>query len=276
MIHQEFNFNLHKTKFYGQFFEPKTINAVVVLVHGMGEHSGRYKKFVIPELNKNSIAVITFDHFGHGKTEGKRGHNPGYNEVLDSISYVLEKTKELFGEKHTFLYGHSMGGNAVINYALRRDNNLKGVIATSPLLKLSFEPPKWKLNIGKALLNIYPALIMSSGLDVNAVSRDKKAVEAYINDPLNHDKVSPNFSILFIENGEWAIDNAQKLKVPMLLMHGTGDKLTSYKASQEFSKNAGDLVKLELYEGAYHELHNDLIKEDAVGKVINWINTNLS
>ncbi|MEN8124797.1 MAG: lysophospholipase [Bacteroidota bacterium] len=275
MIHQEFNFNLNQTKLYGQYFEPKTVNAVVVLVHGMGEHSSRYKKYVIPELNKISVAVVTFDHFGHGKTEGKRGHNPGYDAVLNSISYVLEKSKELFGEKPTLLYGHSMGGNAVINYTLRRKNDFKGVIATSPFLRLSFEPPKWKLNIAKALLKIYPSFIMDSGLDVNAISRDKKAVEAYINDPLNHDKVSPNFSIPFIESGKWAIENAQKLNVPMLLMHGTGDQLTSYKASQEFAKNSKN-VDLKLFENAYHELHNDIIKEDAVGEIINWINKNLT
>ncbi len=275
MNHQEFNFNLHKTKFYGQYFEPKTVNAVVILVHGMGEHSNRYSEYVIPQLNKALIAVVTFDHFGHGKTEGKRGHNPGFDAVLDSIAYILDKSNKLFGEKPTFLYGHSMGGNAVINYTLRRENSLNGVIASSPFLKLSFEPPKWKLNIAKALLNIYPSLTMNNGIDANAISRNKEVVEASNNDPLNHDKVSPNFSILFIESGKWAISNANKLKIPMLLMHGTGDQLTSYKASQEFAENSKD-VDLKLFEGAYHELHNDLIKEEAVGEVINWINNQIT
>lgn len=275
MNHQEFNFILHKTKFYGQFFKPEIVKAAVVLVHGMGEHSSRYSKYVIPQLNKASIAVITFDHFGHGKTEGKRGHNPGFNEVLDSVEELLKKSYEIFSDVPTFLYGHSMGGNVVINYVLRRKNNLTGVTATSPFLKLAFEPPKWKMSIAKVLLNIYPGLIMDSGLDVNAVSRDKKAVEAYSDDPLNHDKVSPNFSILFIESGEWAISNAKKLNLPMLLMHGTGDRLTSHKASEEFAENAGKIVDLKLFEGAYHELHNDIIKKDAVEEIINWINDHI-
>ncbi len=272
MDHQEYNFILHKTKFYGQYFKPKIVNAVVVLVHGMGEHSSRYIKNVIPQLNKASIAVITFDHFGHGKTEGKRGHNPGFEAVLDSVEEVLKKSHEIFGNKPTSLYGHSMGGNVVINYVLRRKNTLTGVISTSPFLKLAFEPPKWKMSIAKVLLNIYPALIMDSGLDVNAVSRDKKAVKAYTDDPLNHDKVSPNFSVLFIESGEWAINNANRLNLPMLLMHGTDDRLTSYKASEEFAENAGNNVDLKLFEGAYHELHNDIIKNEAIDEIINWIN----
>ncbi len=113
---------------------------------------------------------------------------------------------------------------------------------------------------------------MDSGLDVNAVSRDKKAVKAYTDDPLNHDKVSPNFSVLFIESGEWAINNANRLNLPMLLMHGTDDRLTSYKASEEFAENAGNNVDLKLFEGAYHELHNDIIKNEAIDEIINWIN----
>ncbi len=271
MIQKEFNFNLYNTNFHGKYYKPKTVKSVVVLVHGMGEHSKRYENYVIPFYYKNSIAIITYDQFGHGKTEGKRGHNPGFDAVLDCVQEILKQADKIFGKKPIFLYGHSMGGNVVINYVLRRENNLNGVIATSPFLRLAFEPPSWKLKIAKALLKISPSLTMSNELDVKGISRDKAVVKDYINDPLNHDKVSPNYSIVFIETGEWAINNADKLKVPMLLMHGTADRLTNYEGSKEFAKNAGNLVDLKLFKDAYHELHNDIIKDDVLEQMMTWI-----
>lgn len=271
MMHKEFNFNVCNTKFFGSYFQPESLKAVIVLVHGMGEHSKRYEKDVIPYFNQNSIAVITYDQFGHGKTEGKRGHNPSFEAVLDCVDFMLEKAKELFGNKPTFLYGHSMGGNVVINYGLRRKTSLTGIIATSPFLKLAFEPPKWKMLLGNIMLKIAPSLSMNSGLEVAAISRDANEIEAYKNDPLIHDKVSPNYSLIFMKTGEWAINNASKLKFPMLLLHGTSDRLTSYKGTEEFAKNAKKNVTLKLYEGAYHELHNDFVKQEVLDDITKWI-----
>ena len=94
MTHQEFNFNFHNTSFYGQYWEAKQTEGVVVLVHGMGEHSSRYKH-VAKKLTDNHFSVVTFDQFGHGKTKGKRGHNPNFEAVLNSVTTVIEKAKNL-------------------------------------------------------------------------------------------------------------------------------------------------------------------------------------
>ena len=272
MIHKEFDFYNHNIKFFGQYWQTSSTHSVIILLHGMGEHSARYANFVIPEFLKNNISVITYDQFGHGKTQGKRGHNPGYEAVLDCIDIVVNKAITLFGDIPVFLYGHSMGGNVVINYVLKRKNNLIGVIATSPFLKLAFQPPYWKLSLGKFLQKIVPSFTMGNELDVNALSRDKNEVEKYINDPLVHDKISPNYSLTFMEKGIWAINNADKLSVPVLLIHGTGDRLTSHKASEEFALN-NNKVTLKLIKGGYHELHNDLCKQEVIETIINWIET---
>ena len=272
MIREEFTFNLYDTKFYGKYFQPKNVKAVIVLVHGMGEHSKRYERFVIPFFNQNSIGVITFDQFGHGLTEGIRGHNPGFEAVLDCVDVMIDKAFEVFGKKPILLYGHSMGGNVVINYALKRNNNLKGIIVTSPFLRLAFTPPAWKIFLGKVLQKIMPSITMGNEVDVEALSRDKNEVELYKSDPLVHDKVSPNYSIVFMETGEWAIENADKMNIPMLLMHGTGDKLTSWKASEEFRDKGGKNVELYLFKDAYHELHNELVKNEVIEKMIDWTN----
>ena len=274
MTHQEFNFTIYNTKFYGQVWQPTTPKAVIILVHGMGEHATRYADFVIPTLVKNDFAVVAFDQFGHGKTTGKRGHCPSFEAVLESVDQTIEKASELFPNLPKFLYGHSMGGNVVVNYTLRKKHQLQGVIATSPFLKLAFQPPAWKLSLGKIMQKIAPSITLGNELDANDISRDPLEVEKYINDPLVHDKVSPNFSITFIETGKWAIENASSLKTSMFLLHGTADKIIDYKATEKFAKNS-EKASLKLYENGYHELHNDLCKEELLTDIVTWLNAHL-
>ncbi|MDH5413953.1 MAG: lysophospholipase [Flavobacteriaceae bacterium] len=275
MIYKEFDFIFRNTFFYGQYWQSPFTKAVVLLVHGMGEHSGRYANFVVPKLLENNVSVITYDQYGHGKTQGKKGHNPGFDALLDCVEIMLMQAKDIFNNVPYFLYGHSMGGNVVLNYILRRKNDLIGAIATSPFLRLAFTPPKWQLILGKLLQKIAPATTIPSGLEVKAISRDHMEVQKYLNDPLVHDKISPNYSITMINTGEWLIKNAKKLNKPLLLLHGTGDRLTSFKASQEFYKNSNSNASLKLFEKGYHELHNDICKEEMIETIVQWIKTQL-
>ncbi len=274
MTHKEFTFNIYKTDFFGQYWQPKNTKAVVVLVHGMGEHSTRYTTSVVPKLVEKEFSVVSFDHFGHGKTSGKRGHNPSFKAVLESISEVIKKAQKLHPNKPVFLYGHSMGGNAVINYTLRENHTLKGVIATSPMLKLAFTPPAWKLSVGKIMQKIAPSITLPSELDASGISRVQEEVDLYTNDPLVHDKVSPNFSLSFFDAADWAMENASKLETPMYLLHGTNDKIIDYKGTESFA-NKSEKATLKLYKGGYHELHNDLCKEEMLEDVVNWLNSQL-
>ena len=273
MLHQEFYFTFFDTEFYGQYWEAKDTKAVIVLAHGMGEHSARYAH-VAKKLTENNFSVVAFDQFGHGKTAGKRGHNPNFNAVLGSISAVIEKATSLFPNKPIFLYGHSMGGNVVINYVLRKSHDVKGVIATSPFLKLAFQPPFLKLLAGKVLQKIAPSITLGNELNPNDLSRDTAEVEKYINDPLVHNQISANFSITFIESGKWAIENGNRLTIPMLILHGTSDKIIDYKGSQEFAKNAVNAT-VKLHEGGYHELQNDVCKEAMLQEIVDWLHSQL-
>jgi len=274
MKHQEFTFNLCKTTFYGQYWQPTTVKAVVVLIHGMGEHATRYADFVIPKLTDNNFGVLAFDQFGHGKTTGKRGHNPSFEAVLESVSCAIQKAKAVFGEQPLFLYGHSMGGNVAINYVLQKEHQLTGVVATSPFLQLAFQPPAWKLVLGKLMQKIAPSITLGNELDANDISRDPVEVAKYKNDPLVHDQVSPNFSLTFIDTGAWAIKNASKLTIPMAIFHGTADKIIDYKGSEAFANNT-EKASLTTYEGGVHELHNDLCKEAVVTDILHWLDSQL-
>jgi len=275
MTHTAYHFNHHETKFYGQYWQNTSTIAVVILVHGMGEHSSRYANSVVPKFLENNISVITYDQFGHGKTEGKRGHNPNYKAVLDCVNILTNKVNTVFGDLPTFLYGHSMGGNVIINYILTRKHNFTGAIATSPFLKLAFQPPSWKLAIGKVLQKIAPSITMGNELETSAISRDKTEVQKYIDDPLVHNKISANYSLTFMKKGIWAIENASKLTIPILIVHGTGDRLISHKASEEFVKNANNKATIKLFENGFHELHHDTCKEEMLETVLNWTNLQL-
>lgn len=268
-MHNTLTFQHNNTSFFGQYWKPENYKATVLILHGLGEHSGRFAH-VAEELVKNEFAVIAFDHYGHGQTKGKRGHNPSYDAVMNSISAFVDETVEVLGEFPIYLYGHSMGGNAVLNYMLSSRDKISGVIATSPFLKLAFEPPKWKLSLGKIVQKIAPSLTLDNEVNPEFISRDANEVKRYVNDPLVHSKVSPNFSLVFMDKGKYAIQNASKLNVPALILHGTSDKLISYKGSEEFaSKN--DKATLKLYKDAYHELHNDLNKKEVINDIITWL-----
>jgi len=270
MQHQEFTFQLHNTDFRGAYWQVENPKASVVIVHGMGGHLFRYQH-VAERLISENFNVVAYDNFGHGKTSGKRGHNPNFDALLDVIDFNIQKAIELTPEKPVFLYGHSMGGNLVINYTLKRNHKLKGVVATSPFLKLAFEPPKWKMFAGKILQKIAPSVTLGNELDANFISRDPKEVQRYNDDDFVHDRISPNYSITILKTGAWAIANSNKLNTPMFVIHGTDDKIISHKGSIDFCYNT-NLAELQLIDGGYHELQNDICKEEFLDAVSNWLN----
>jgi len=266
--------NIHDANLAGYYWQAENTKAVVVLVHGMGEHALRYEDSVIKYLLNQDYSVVAYDNFGHGKTKGKRGHCPNYGALLDSIDAAILKAETIFPNQPLCLYGHSMGGNLVINYTLRRQHKIKTVVATSPFLRLAFQPPKWKMTLGKLMLSIWPSITLPSELEAQAISRDTNEVKRYVEDPLVHDKVSPMFTFPIIEAGEWAITHANNLKTPLLLLHGTGDRIIDYKATEAFAKNT-KMAELHVFEGAYHELHHDIIRENMLQTVLGWLDGNL-
>ena len=272
--HKEFTFDHHHTRFFGQQWQPKEPKAVVILVHGFGEHSGRYADFVVPKLLTADLAVVSYDNFGHGKTEGKRGHCPSYDALMYVLARVLHLAEDAFPGLPLFLYGHSMGGNLVLNYALRKEPQIAGVIATSPYLRLGFKPPGWKMRLGKLMLNLLPSITLPSGLEETAISRIPEEVEKYKKDPLVHDRVSPMFSLPIMQAGEWAIAHASELLLPTLLLHGTDDRLIDHKATVQFDKHAPQTT-LHLFDSGYHELHNDLERETAMKTITDWTTNRL-
>ncbi len=265
---------VYDSKVYSSYAAPDAIEGAVVLVHGFGEHSGRYLENVVPMLLNASLGVVLYDNIGHGKSDGKRGHCPSYEALLNILDSVVVKAKSIFPETPLFLYGHSMGGNLVLNYALRRNIELAGVIATSPYLRLAFQPPKWKMVIGKMMLSLMPSITLPSGLDPNGISRIAEEVEKYKSDSLVFDEISPMYSFPMMEAGEWAIENAARLNVDTLLLHGTSDPIIDCNGTKEFHQNSSKTT-LKLFEGGFHELHHDLCKDEMLAVVKKWVKSTI-
>jgi acylglycerol lipase len=244
---------------------------MIIIFHGMGEHSGRYVDLT-KKLNEIGFSVVSFDHRGHGRSGGKRGHTPSYDLLMDDIKNVVDFAENLEQDKPIFVFSQSMGANLALNYMIRRkDKRIKGVVASSPYLKLAFNPPKWKVALGKMAAGIYPALTQRTGLEVEAISRDKSVIEKYQNDPLVHDKITASFFVQVHQAGPYAIDHINEIECPVLVLHGTADRLTSHIASEELAKNAKGNVQLKIYSDCYHELHHEEEKKEVFNEILDWI-----
>jgi alpha-beta hydrolase superfamily lysophospholipase len=229
---------------------------VICLVHGIGEHSARYAH-VAAYLNQAGYNMVGYDLRGHGRSGGQRGHIPAFESFMDDIELMLSHTRQMWAEQPLFLYGHSLGGSQVINYLLRRKPSLAGAVATGPALRIAFEPPAAKVALGRFMNNLLPKFSQATGLEAEAISRDASVVQAYVNDPLVHDRISARFFVDTLDAGYWALAHASELSTPLLLMHGSDDRLTSAKASQEFAARAGSFCNLKIWDGLYHEIHNE-------------------
>lgn len=246
--------------------------AVIAMIHGHGEHKLRYKHVAEFFCEKN-IAFVALDHRGHGKSEGKRGHTPSYDQWMDDIEQFLMQVRRKYNDIPLILYGHSMGGNIATNYVLRKEvNDIKAVIITDPLFRIAFEPPKWKVVVGNMMANMWPSLTQPTGLDPNHISTDSSEVQKYISDPLVHNKMSAKMFVEIFNATDWAMENATKLKIPMLLMHGMADEITSPNGSKEFADKSNELVTLKLWDGMYHEIHNEIDKQMVFDFEFEWLN----
>ena len=278
MKNDTYTWNVGGEEQFAQSWRADAPKATIALVHGMGEHSGRYAHHFAPFFTERGFDILAFDHLGHGQTTGKRGHCPGgYDAVLDSVDHLYHQARSLFGaDRPLFVYGHSMGGNVVLNHALRRAPEIAGLVASAPMLRLAFEPPKWKMALGKKMIRIMPSFTENTGLDSVAISRDPAEVEAYENDPLVHSKISAAFSIPFFEAGEWAIEHAGDSTIDTLVLHGTGDQLTSAEGTKAFARNGNEHVSIQLFDGLYHELHHEPEHEEVLTIVADWMDERIA
>ena len=266
------------TTFYIQGWEPEgKPKAIVCLIHGLGEHTGRYEH-VGKALNEAGYALFGFDLRGHGQTPGPRGHIPSLDVALSDIHQFVGFQKGNFPETPIFLYGHSIGGMLALAYMIQYDSALQGVIVTGAGLRSPLQEQKAKVALAKILGSLIPAVTLPSGLDPSTVSRDPDVVDKYIHDPMVHDRISAGLGRANLIGVDMCFARAKEARLPLLIMHGTEDKLVYPSGSEDFARLASvnnKDVTLKLWDGLYHEIHNEPEQAEVFKFMIEWLDKHL-
>ena len=277
MKHFETSWKAHDgLEVFAQGWEPTVLQpkGVVCLVHGLGEHTSRYAH-VAEAFSREGLILFGPDLRGHGRSSGKRGHINSIEDFMTVIDQLLEQARNRYPNLPIILYGHSLGGVLVLHYTLLRKPNIKGVIATSSGLRTALEDQKVKVLLAKVLGSVAPSVTIPSGLDPKTISRDEKVIQAYINDPLVHDQMSFGFGKIMIGVTSWTLAHASEFPLPLLLMHGKEDHLTFSAGSSEFAAPLKERCTLVLWDGAYHELHNEPEKAEVFKTMALWMDARL-
>lgn len=267
--------NQEGIKFFVRGWEPaKEPKAVVALVHGLGEHTGRYAH-VGQAFSDAGYALVGFDLRGHGKSGGPRGHIPSFEAFMQDIEDFLWQIEERYPQLSCFLYGHSLGGVLVLNYALRRKPKLAGVISTAAGLRTALEEQRLKVVLARVLGTLLPATAIANGLDPKTLSRDPRVVQAYVGDPLVHDRMTLGFGKIMLSVLPWTFEHAHEFSLPLLIMHGEKDMLGYPRGSQEFAALVSRGCTLKIWEGLYHEIHNEPERAKVFKTMLQWMDAHL-
>lgn len=251
-------------RFLHRWSSLEELKGIVVIVHGLGEHGGRYIRLA-PHIARQGFRVLAFDLPGHGRSPGKQGAIKSYQALLEELELSMQFAHEQAAGLPVYLFGHSMGGNLAINYVLRqRDRLPDAVVASSPML-ISPKEPKGILNlIARVAERIVPNLTIAAGTETKQLMDDPVEQEILDNDPLFHRRLTLRLGKALIDSGRWAMTNAEKLSVPLLITHGLNDRVTLPEGSIEFAKRAGQRCQLRLLEGHLHETFRDQRRQQVI------------
>lgn len=247
------------TALFGRHWPVENPKAVMTLVHGFGEHSGRYDDMAA-YLNNHSIAVVAADMRGHGKSGGKRGVVKSYDDFRDDLTAVLAQTRELYPDIPLTLYGHSMGGGIVLDHGSRKLDDLP-IIASAPLITLADPIPGALRALAKLLGKLLPNGAMPQPIDGTKISNLAEEQTLYLDDPLNHGKMGFRLAEAMVSTGERLQSDAKNWDRPLLLLHSKSDQLTGFQGSTDFATQAKQ-VEFHPFEISQHEMHNDTPRAD--------------
>lgn len=245
--------------------------AVIVLVHGLGEHAGRYQH-VAEALVDAGYAVRAYDHRGHGRSTGKRAFVKHYDELLRDLHQFRRAVEGEHPGTPLVLLGHSMGGNIVMGYALGNQDGIAALVLSGPALQVGDDFSPLQLKVFGAIAKVAPGL-RPQGLSADAISRDPAVVEAYLADPLVYTgKISAGLGAALIGAMQSFPDRYHELRLPILVLHGTDDQLADVAGSRELAAKAVDAdLTAKYYDGLYHEVFNEPERDQVLADLVAWL-----
>jgi alpha-beta hydrolase superfamily lysophospholipase len=249
--------------------------AILVVVHGFGEHSGRYESNCGPIVG-NGIAVYAYDQRGHGRSPGQRGHISGmfeYRQDLDAfVALVVDRNPGV----PVFVWGHSMGSLVALDYAIRHPESLRAVITSGVGLEPAGVATPAVVMTARMFSRLWPKFPMKIPLDPNFLTRDRAEVENYLADKLVHNRGSARWAVSLLDAIDWIKSNAGNLNLPILMLHGGADPINLPAGSDNFIDAVVVSDKtLVIYPDDLHEVHRELDRETAISDLIEWISARI-
>jgi len=260
------------TRLYTRTWWPKeNPRAGVVLVHGAGEHCGRYE-YVSSRLCGVGAAVFGFDLRGHGRSAGRRGHVQSFDEYVGDVSTITQRAMAAVAGRPLFIYGHSMGGLVATLTAARDQAPYRGLVLTSPLFAPAITVPAFMRAAAVILNAVYPVAGIRSGIPAVFLSHDPQVGQSYDADPLVSHTVTPRWFFAMNRACAAAEKTAANIRLPVLLLQAGDDHLVSARQSRVVFDRFGSADKeFHVFDGLYHELHNEPVKDSILDLVTNWL-----
>ncbi len=264
------------TKLYYQAWIPETPKAVVQLIHGFAEHSGRYKN-VANQLVPNGYLIYAHDLRGHGKSEGEENYVDSMDQYVEDEKNFYDTIKQKHSNLKIFMLGHSMGSGIAMYFTKKYESLLTGLILSGTAKYFGGEAGKVKKVFAKKMSKTFPKLRASSGVDPQLLSHDPAEVETYKNDPLVHyKKITARLGWEMIKGFEEATEIVGDFKLPVLIQRGGEDSVMTGTEELKDAFTVSDLTYIE-YEGLYHEIYNELEKDrtKVLQDLTDWLDKHL-
>ncbi|MEA2008211.1 MAG: alpha/beta hydrolase [Chloroflexota bacterium] len=278
MKHEEsFLKSVRGTKIYSQGWLPECeVKAVLLVVHGLAEHSGRYANLV-NHFVPLGYAVYGLDHIGHGKSEGLRVHVEQFEDFTDTLKIYYDMIRVWHPDAPIILVGHSMGALIGAFYLLDHQDEFAGAVLSGASVKIPEDVSQAIIFVGKVLSILAPKMGLIQ-LEAEYVSRDPEVVAAYVNDPLvTIGKYTARLAAELLKAIERVAAQAGTIRLPLLLLQGSEDKLADPTGAQMLYDTVSSEVKtLKLYDGLYHEVYNEPEREQVFQDMEEWLERQLN
>lgn len=245
------------------------VKKVILLIHGLGEHSARYKDWAAG-FAAEGFAVVAADLPGHGVAPGRKGHIESYQVYNNLIDNMADLASAEFPGIKTGIYGHSLGGNISLNYLLTNLSGLDFAVITSPWLILGNKPSGLKMAMARVLNCLVPKLLLANGLNRSHISHVEDVTRKYSEDPLVHDRISVRLGVEASEAAERILETGSLIDIPVLLLHGSDDLICSPEGSVSLASDK-DNFELKIFKDGYHELHNESFRDDVFTYIAKWL-----
>lgn len=244
------------TSLMGRHWDAKNPFATLVLVHGFGEHCGRYQPWAA-HLIARGVQVVAIDLRGHGRSDGPRGVINSYDDFRADLDVLLTRARELHAPLSgpLILMGHSMGGGIVLDHGLQGEPGVDAIIASAPLIALAEPPPSILQVIVRGLAKPFPRLALKQPIDGSKISTIPAEQKTYVDDALNHGNMGVKTAVDLIDNGRALMEKARNWSTPLVIYHSDQDQLTDFETSRDFAALAR--AEFHSFTDVEHEMHND-------------------